>query len=101
MLEATGDRFDRGERIIHFVAEHPDEALPRRPLLFAQGPAQVGKDEQFMRQPVFAEVAFPYSPASGGTRKSQGERLVFVGIEAGGETEITGAFSKQLVDRLT
>ena len=61
--KAAGDRFDRRERIVHFVAEHPNESLPGVAFLFAQRAAQIGQDEQLMRQAALAKVAFAARPS--------------------------------------
>jgi hypothetical protein len=50
--EAAGDRFDRGERVVDLVTEHPHDPLPRRALLRAQHPAQIRQHQQLVRQPV-------------------------------------------------
>ena len=39
--EAASDRFDGRQRIIQFMTEHANQALPRRALFFAQGAAYV------------------------------------------------------------
>ena len=64
------------------MAEDADESLPGVALFFAQGPAEIGQDEQFVRQTALAKCASPHSPSSGAAGKAQRERRVFIGIEA-------------------
>src|SRR6188474_983379 len=63
-LEATGDRFDRRERVVHFMAEHSHESLPGFAFLFPQGAAEIGQNEQFMGEATLAEVALAHTPAA-------------------------------------
>ena len=82
------------------MAEHPNESLPGFAFLFPQGPAQIGQNEQFMGQTTFAEVAFAHAPAAAAAGKCQGERRVFIGVEANRQAEITRPAAEQFVDRL-
>ena len=58
------------------------------------------QNEQFMREPTLAEVALAHAPAAAPTGKCQGERRVFIGVEANRQTEITRPAAEQFVDRL-
>ena len=100
-FEAAGNRFNGRERIVHFVAEHPNESLPRHPFFFAQGAAKIGQNEQLVRQTVFAELTFAHAPTTRPARETQAQGRVFVGVEANGKAKIGCAPAEQLVDRLT
>ena len=85
--EAAGDRLDRRERVVDLVAEHPHEPLPRRALLGAQHPAQVGEHQQLVRQAVLAESTAAQLPAPGAARERRLERARRLALEAGAEPE--------------
>ena len=48
-LEARGDGFDWGKGIVHLVTKDPHQTLPCPPFFFAQGTAEIGQDQQFVR----------------------------------------------------
>jgi hypothetical protein len=61
-LETAGDRLYWRERVVQFVAEHPNDSLPRLALFFTQGAAEIRKNKQLMRKPSFPECGAPHPP---------------------------------------
>ena len=70
-FQTSGNRFDRRERIVHFVAEDANESLPGAPLFFAKRAAEVGQDEQFVRQSALAKGAAANAPSPRAARETQ------------------------------
>ena len=68
-FQTPGDGFNRRQRVVQFVAEHAHEPLPRLAFLFAQFAAEVGEDEQLMRQTAFAKDAAPQPATTRATGK--------------------------------
>ncbi|PYS76671.1 MAG: hypothetical protein DMF66_13435 [Acidobacteria bacterium] len=82
------------------MAEHAHDPLPGLQLLLAQGPAQVGDDEELVRDAALAETAPAHAPAAGGPAVA-GERfrqcvrrLVVAHSQAVGESEFFGGATR-------
>src|SRR5581483_3664212 len=86
--EAARDRFDRGEGVVQFVAEHADDALPRLQLLLAQRAAEVGDDDEVVRAAALAKFAAPHAPAADGAGKREVQQARGVALERFGQAEL-------------
>ncbi len=71
--EAAGDRLDRRQGVVQFVAEDADQALPRGAFLVAERLADVGEHDEVMGQAALAEGRVPHLPPAG--RAGQRNRL--------------------------
>ncbi len=63
--KAAGNGFDGGQRIVDFVANHPDQALPGIALLLPQGNADVRQHQQRVRDAALAKTRPPDHPMDG------------------------------------
>src|SRR5690606_25250826 len=68
-LQRRRDRLDRRERVVDLVAEYADQTLPGMPLLLTERAAEVGQDEEPVRQPALPELACPRLPTTGLVRE--------------------------------
>src|SRR5580658_7413813 len=60
--KAAGNRFNRGERVIDFVTNHPNKPLPRIALLLAQGNAYVGEHQKRVRNAALPKTGTSHHP---------------------------------------
>src|SRR5277367_1532510 len=81
-LKALGHRLNGRQRIVEFVPENTDEALPRLALFIAQGAAQIAEHNQIMRQATLAERPAAHAPAPRPSREAQFHRARRFAFEA-------------------
>ena len=83
------------------MAEHAHEALPGLELFFAEGLAEVGDDDEGVRQSAFAKGGTAHAPAAGGVAgQTGGEQARGLAFEQFAEAEIGGGFAKEAFGRL-
>src|SRR5690606_2098678 len=95
-LEAGGDGLDRGERVVDLVSEDTDEPLPRLPLLLAERAADVGEDDERVRQSALPELARSDLPSPAPSRERDLRRArPHAAVQAPLEPEVVRAPAEQ------
>ncbi len=89
--KAAGDGLDGRKRIVDFMANHPDEALPRIALLLPQGDTYVRKHQERMRDAVLAKARSPYHPMHGIALARENHDSPIGLIEQAGKTHVIRA----------
>ena len=95
-FQAPRNGLDWRQRVVQFVPDDADEALPRLPLLLAKRLADIGHDEQLVRDAALPEVRSSNFPTSGvsGKRDVVNPRL---GTERRYEPELIGGPARRFV----
>ncbi len=99
--QASGDRLDRRERVVHLVPDDANQALPRLPFFLAQRLAQIGEHQQLVRPAALAEQASPDFPPAHATGKRGGDDARRLAAQALVEIELGGAPPEEPFRRLT
>src|SRR5262249_17747986 len=94
-LQASGDRFDRRERVVDLVTEHAHETTPRLQLLFAKRLRDVRENEQRMRAPILTKRSAPYFPSPRAARERYVHRARRFTDETVRETNLIGGSPEQ------
>ena len=89
--KAAGNGFDGRERIVDFVANHPDEPLPCIALLLAQGNADVREHQQRVRDAALAKTGSSYHPVDGIAFAGKNHDALIGLVEHRGKLQLIGA----------
>jgi len=75
-------RLDRRQRIVEFVPQHADQALPGLPLFLAQGAREIGDHQQIVGQPALAKPETAHIEAARAAGESAAHHRCLLDVQA-------------------
>ncbi len=100
-LEAPGNRLDRRERVVDFVPDDPDEALPGLAFFVAKRPAHVGEHDELVRTSLLPKRRPPNLPPAGAARERDVLDAWRRTLETTLEPDLVGRAIEQTIGRYT